>query len=554
MTERYVPTFSAPDEASDEDDLYSYDMPSIEDDDDDLYAHEIPQLDDEDDDLDPDEQPPSGEEMDEVFRKAGAEYGPAEAEESTYSDGKPLGEMILDNPVVAGMADAFNVQKAMARNADWIAPMLGEGEADPLAVLAEIREVQEADPIKYAGGQALAETAVTAPMPGFGGSMAKRALQSGLEGAVSGYAESGDLGHAAESGALSAGLGAGLEALGGQAVKGARWARNAVRGAEKIAPSGVAPSPGVFLDPAKVGGGIKRRAKDALYSLVDPGDAPAVSGDLPEESMGRWMGFESRADIEDTMGRLPSPAEEAAEMERRIAESATRRADELTRLRDMGADTLDATPAIATAAPGSRPVSGTADTAVGDSVLGMPAPEVPTLQSAVDDELAQLAESIEIEPPWQMSKVGGVTIGSPGEVGSLLAERGVRDLPRAATGAGVRSVMPDVEPYGGLLPALEYDIDMETGEVTEVPPSTPDAANPSSRSSAIGDTMRKGASSLLPQLERAGETTLAERVRSIVLGEVSDPVEIAQVNLQLNTVPGLNWSWRNPMRQDPETR
>ena len=92
--------------------------------------------------------------------------------------------------------------------------------------------------------------------------------------------------------ALSAGLGAGLEALGGQAVKGARWARNAVRGAEKIAPSGVAPSPGVFLDPAKVGGGIKRRAKDALYSLVDPGDAPAVSGDLPEESMGRWMGFE----------------------------------------------------------------------------------------------------------------------------------------------------------------------------------------------------------------------------------------------------------------------
>ena len=56
------------------------------------------------------------------------------------------------------------------------------------------------------------------------------------------------------------------------------------------------------------------------------------------------------------------------------------------------------------------------------------------------------------------------------------------------------------------------------------------------------------------EAQRIPIATLAERVRSIVLGEVSDPVEIAQVNLQLNTVPGLNWSWRNPMRQDPETR
>lgn len=85
------------------------------------------------------------------------------------------------------------------------------------------------------------------------------------------------------------------------------------------------------------------------------------------------------------------------------------------------------------------------------------------------------------------------------------------------------------------------------GSGTAEAQSTPVSANPSGRTDSIVDAMSQAVGQI-----RGLAPGLHARVMPIVMGQVSDPKEIADVNHQLMSVKGLNWSHRNPMRQDPD--
>jgi hypothetical protein len=99
-----------------------------------------------------------------------------------------------------------------------------------------------------------------------------------------------------------------------------------------------------------------------------------------------------------------------------------------------------------------------------------------------------------------------------------------------------------------------YEIDMDTGAFTQLPwddgeepASTPSAAAPHARSTALADAMGSVAGRV-----RELAPKLYDKVIAIASGEITDPTAVASVAWELNGVDGLNWARVNPMRQDPE--
>lgn len=542
---------------------------------------------------------------DSLHQEQGAEllgsHGPAEIE---TSDDSPSA---LD-AFAYGAADPLNISQWLARQADkdtvagaglrWLADIEPGDSAEDMARQGRDM-VRDAHPVAFGAGQAttgIATGVATAPLlataAGTGG-MAAATGAGALEGAVSGYADSGELDDAA-TGAAVGGL---TGATGDVAMRGIGAL---ARAAGKLGVGGEAL--GRFLDPARR---VTRRAPDPAgppaprhgktMEMPDPQHTIVNESSLPyqqtQQSIPKpeipdrgpndptvahnmWKKYK-RQGLRPQQGARP---EDVAEARKIMAEDWMRWQD-YKRPPDAG-DVAGGHPARGARARFEEPAFQTLRDAPKvvphrprpDPMQGHGGPNVgkPRMHTEAQDFAASSAIPMEHADPW----VGGMS--SPRELGEetvpeLLegidmtdgAEEGYRyfldqhaagsmaSSPAVAIGGSGREFFDSSMGIGGQHHTNPYARDDEEGfspyggAVGELQKDAPPATVPGERTGAIARAM----SSVLPEL-REINPLLAERVEtSIVNGE---PSMIASMSRQLRNVPGLNWASIDPMRQDPQ--